>query len=78
MNFDFDHTGGHFTVNGTSFNNADPTPVLLQILSGKNLTGLLPAESIYYLPRNKTIEVQMPAFAFAGVCAFSSIYIQPY
>ncbi|VDB98171.1 unnamed protein product [Peniophora sp. CBMAI 1063] len=66
LNFDLDRTNGKFSVNGKSFKNADPMPVLLQVMSGKNLNDLMPSGSIYYLPRNKTIEVQMPAFALAG------------
>ncbi|OBZ73717.1 Laccase [Grifola frondosa] len=50
-----------FFINGTSF--VPPKlPVLLQILSG-NLTAqsLLPAGSVFTLPKNSTIELVMPA-----------------
>ena len=66
LEFDLSRETGEFTVNGESFKNEDPMPVLLQILNGKNPSDLLPSGSVYYLPRNKTIELQMPAFALAG------------
>lgn len=66
MAFDLDTSSGQFSVNGKSFKNADPMPVLLQVLSGKNPNDLLPSGSVYYLPRNQTIEIQMPALAIAG------------
>ena len=41
-------------------------PVLLQILSGaSNASDLMPADSIYYLPPNKVIEITMPALPLA-------------
>jgi FtsP/CotA-like multicopper oxidase with cupredoxin domain len=50
-----------FTVNGARFR-PPPAPVLLQILSGaRHPTELLPSGSVYELPRNKVIEVHMPA-----------------
>ena len=67
LDFDLNMTTDLFTANGKSFKNADPMPVLLQVMSGKNLDDLMPEGSIYYLPRNKTVEVQMPALALAGV-----------
>ncbi|KZV71499.1 multicopper oxidase [Peniophora sp. CONT] len=66
LNFGFDGAHGKFTANGKSFTNSDPMPVLLQVMSGKSFDELLPAGSVYHLPRNKTIEVQMPALALAG------------
>ncbi|KZV71498.1 multicopper oxidase [Peniophora sp. CONT] len=66
LDFDFDHEHDKFTVNGKSFASTDPRPVLLQVLSGKNLTELLPEGSVYYIPRNKTIELQMPAFTLGA------------
>ncbi|KIJ65363.1 multicopper oxidase [Hydnomerulius pinastri MD-312] len=54
--------GGHeYLVNGVSFA-PPPVPVLLQILSGaRHPTELLPSGSVYELPRNKVIEVSIPA-----------------
>lgn len=50
-----------FSVNGAHFV-PPPAPVLLQILSGaRHPTELLPAGSVYELPRNKVIEVHMAA-----------------
>ncbi|KAF9224239.1 Cu-oxidase-domain-containing protein [Gyrodon lividus] len=50
-----------FTVNGFSFK-SPPAPVLLQMLSGaRHPTELLPGGSVYELPRNKVIEINMPA-----------------
>ena len=50
-----------FNVNGVRFR-PPPAPVLLQILSGaRHPTELLPKGSVYELPRNKVIEVHMPA-----------------
>ncbi|KAG8221177.1 laccase [Butyriboletus roseoflavus] len=50
-----------FNVNGVRFR-PPPAPVLLQILSGaRHPTELLPRGSVYELPRNKVIEVHMPA-----------------
>jgi iron transport multicopper oxidase len=50
-----------FTVNGTSFN-PPSVPVLLQILNGKHdATELLPKGMVYPLPRNKVIQLTMPA-----------------
>ncbi|KAF8141342.1 laccase [Boletus edulis] len=50
-----------FNVNGVRFR-PPPAPVLLQILSGaRHPTELLPGGSVYELPRNKVIEVHMPA-----------------
>jgi FtsP/CotA-like multicopper oxidase with cupredoxin domain len=50
-----------FNVNGIRFR-PPPAPVLLQILSGaRHPTELLPSGSVYELPRNKVIEVHMPA-----------------
>ncbi|PFH45432.1 multicopper oxidase [Amanita thiersii Skay4041] len=59
----FNFTEFKFYVNGVSF--VPPTvPVLLQILSGaRTAQQLLPAGSVYTLPRNKTIEITMPGGA---------------
>ncbi|KAF8994966.1 laccase [Cyathus striatus] len=50
-----------FSVNGVSY--LPPTvPVLLQILSGaSNPSDLLPAGSIYPLPKNKVIQISIPS-----------------
>jgi hypothetical protein len=55
-----------FTINGVTF--VSPSvPVLLQILSGKMAaTDLLPAGSVYTLPRNKVVELSMPAGVAGG------------
>lgn len=50
-----------FNINGVRFR-PPPTPLLLQILSGaRHPTELLPSGSVYELPRNKVIEINMPA-----------------
>ncbi|KAG6329152.1 hypothetical protein ID866_9937, partial [Astraeus odoratus] len=50
-----------FTINGVSFQDP-PVPVLLQILSGAtHPSQLLPNGSVYGLPRNKVIELSIPA-----------------
>ncbi|KAJ3482318.1 hypothetical protein NLI96_g7059 [Meripilus lineatus] len=51
--------GGTFLVNGVSFVSPN-LPVLLQILNGRRPEDLLPRGSIYRLPRNATVELQMP------------------
>ncbi|KAF8888308.1 laccase-5 [Infundibulicybe gibba] len=54
--------------------NAPVDPCLLQILAGKyKPEDLMPAGSIYRLPRNKTIEVTVPAFALGGPHVFSVV-----
>ena len=60
MNISFDSTAFTLDVNGVAFK--PPTaPVLLQILSGaKSAQDLLPAGSIYSLPPNKVIEINIP------------------
>ena len=60
MNLGVNTTAGTFNVNGVSFQ--PPTvPVLLQILSGAtSAQDLLPAGSIYSLPPNKVIEINIP------------------
>lgn len=51
----------NFTLNGVAFH-SPPIPVLLQILSGaKTAKDLLPSGSVYPLPKNKVIEVSIPA-----------------
>ncbi|KIK79884.1 laccase [Paxillus rubicundulus Ve08.2h10] len=50
-----------FTINGRHFL-PPPAPVLLQMLSGaRHPSELLPSGSVYELPRNKVIEINMPA-----------------
>ncbi|KAK0231518.1 laccase lcc5 [Armillaria fumosa] len=55
-----------FTVNGETY--TPPTvPVLLQILSGaEDVSSLLPSGSIYYLPKNSSIELSIPAGVAGG------------
>ncbi|PAV19621.1 laccase [Pyrrhoderma noxium] len=51
---------GQFAVNGAPFNPPD-VPVLLQILSGvQDPQDLLPPGSVYGLPANKVIEINIP------------------
>nr|ACR24358.1 laccase [Polyporus grammocephalus] len=64
--FNLDFNGTNFFINNVSY--VSPTlPVLLQILSG-NLTAqsLLPAGSVYTLPRNQVIEVVVPGGLVGG------------
>ncbi|KAM6492570.1 laccase, multicopper oxidase [Amanita muscaria] len=60
LNVVYNTTESKYRVNGATFD--PPTvPVLLQILSGaRTAQELLPAGSIYVLPRNKSVEVSMP------------------
>ncbi|TFK20274.1 laccase 2 precursor [Coprinopsis marcescibilis] len=60
LNAVFDFATLTFAVNGAKFE--QPTvPVLLQIMSGAQTPQtLLPAGSVYVLPRNKVIELSMP------------------
>ncbi|KAH7891030.1 laccase [Phlebopus sp. FC_14] len=52
---------GGFTVNGVSYR-PPPVPVLLQMLSGaRHPSELLPSGSVYELPRNKVVEITIPA-----------------
>ncbi|TFY66487.1 hypothetical protein EVG20_g4598 [Dentipellis fragilis] len=55
-----------FAINGATFE--PPTvPVLLQILSGaKQASELMPAGSLYNLPANKTVEINIPGGAIGG------------
>lgn len=54
---------GNFEVNNASFVPPD-VPVLLQILSGaRSVDQLLPKGSVYLLPPNKVIEINMPGGA---------------
>ncbi len=46
-------------MNGVTFQNPS-VPVLLQILNGADPQGLLPNGSVYYLPRNKVIQISVP------------------
>lgn len=64
--FAFNGTALQFTVNGVTY--TSPTvPVLLQILSGaSSVSDLLPADSIFSLPSNSTIEISMPGGVVGG------------
>ncbi|KAK0227028.1 laccase lcc5 [Armillaria nabsnona] len=55
-----------FTINGETY--TPPTvPVLLQILSGaEDVSSLLPSGSIYYLPKDSSVEVSIPAGVAGG------------
>ncbi|KAG5650727.1 hypothetical protein H0H81_011243 [Sphagnurus paluster] len=59
----FNGTTRKFSINGATF--SPPTvPVLLQIISGaQTAQSLLPAGSVYSLPRNKVIELTIPGGA---------------
>ncbi|EIN05270.1 laccase [Punctularia strigosozonata HHB-11173 SS5] len=46
----------HFTVNGDEYERPS-VPVLLQILNGANASELLPKGSVFYVPKNKVIQV---------------------
>lgn len=59
INLNIGFQSGLFTINNATYK-SPPTPVLLQILRGAPPESLLPAGSIYPLPRNKTIEVTIP------------------
>ncbi|KAL0573068.1 hypothetical protein V5O48_008894 [Marasmius crinis-equi] len=63
----FDEKARRFTINSATF--TPPTvPVLLQILSGSaSPESLLPSDSIYVLPPNKTIQLSLPAGKSRGV-----------
>ena len=56
----FPQSAPFFTVNGVTYKS--PTvPVLLQILNGSfTAQDLRPQGSVYTLPRNKTIQINMP------------------
>ena len=65
LNIAFNYTQFQYTLNGAAF--IPPSvPVLLQILSGATTAQeLLPPGSVYVLPRNKVVEVTLPALALA-------------
>jgi iron transport multicopper oxidase len=71
------NNGTRFLVNDATFN-APPIPVLLQILSGaKKAAELLPKGDVIILPRNKVIEVSIPAMhAVGGPVSTFAIYFQ--
>ncbi|KDQ29908.1 multi-copper oxidase superfamily [Pleurotus ostreatus PC15] len=62
----FDFPSLQFTINGAPW--TSPTsPVLLQIISGaSSAADLLPPGSVYALPRNKVVELSIPALAVGG------------
>jgi iron transport multicopper oxidase len=64
--FSFDFANHKFLVNGATF--VPPTvPVLLQILSGaQRAQDLLPAGSVYPLPKGKVVELSMPSGVLGG------------
>ncbi|EJF57979.1 laccase [Dichomitus squalens LYAD-421 SS1] len=61
INLAFNFNGTNFFINNATF--VPPTvPVLLQIISGaQSATDLLPAGSVYELPRDASIELTLPA-----------------
>ena len=61
----FDFNGTNFFINNSTF--VPPTvPVLLQIISGaQSAQDLLPAGSVYELPRGASIELNLPATSSA-------------
>lgn len=66
LNLAFNATSVLFSINGVTY--VPPTvPVLLQILSGaQTAQDLLPPGSIYTLPRDKIVEVSIPAGVIGG------------
>jgi iron transport multicopper oxidase len=72
LNLALDPQTFDFTVNGVTFT-PPSVPVLLQILSG-NLaaTDLLPNGSVYTLPRNKVVELSIPAGVAGGPVSIST------
>lgn len=66
LDLTFNTTILRFAMNGIVYV-APTVPVLLQILSGaQSAQDLLPAGSVYALPRNKVIEVTLPGGAFGS------------
>jgi len=62
----FDDNDGKFYINGISYVSPD-VPILLQILSGaKSAQDLMPTGSVYTLPRNKVVEISIPALDDGG------------
>ena len=75
MNLSFDTTAITLDINGVAFK--PPTaPVLLQILSGaQSAQDLLPTGSVYSLPPNKVIEINIPGLPFSagGPVSFTTL-----
>ncbi|OBZ71590.1 Laccase-2 [Grifola frondosa] len=66
INLEFSFNGTDFFVNNATFT-PPSVPVLLQILSGTHRAqDLLPAGSVYSLPRNSSIEISMPGGVVDG------------
>ncbi|TDL26555.1 laccase [Rickenella mellea] len=62
----FNFTTFKFQINGVTFE-PPSVPVLLQVLSGKqDARDLLPAGSVYTLPRNKVVELTLPGGVIGG------------
>lgn len=62
-----------FTVNGKNFHEPS-VPLLLQLMSGaKTAQELLPDGPLYILPRNKVIELTMPAGVVGGPVSALSV-----
>jgi hypothetical protein len=73
LNMSYNASNFAYYINGATF--TPPTaPVLLQILSGaRSAHELLPPGSVYTLPRNKTVEVTIPAIAKGSPVSKSSL-----
>ncbi|KXN87841.1 Laccase-4 [Leucoagaricus sp. SymC.cos] len=64
--FGFDQEANLFTVNGTSYKSPS-VPVLLQMLSDtQRAQDLMPKGSVFEVPRNKTVQLDFPAFSVGG------------
>jgi iron transport multicopper oxidase len=75
----FDFASLKFKVNGALFEEPS-VPVLLQILSGATSpAALLPAGSIYSLPKNKVVEISIPGGSVGSpVRVLNPVLKQPY
>nr|AAD30964.1 laccase 1 precursor [Coprinopsis cinerea]AAR01241.1 laccase 1 [Coprinopsis cinerea]DAA04506.1 TPA_exp: laccase 1 [Coprinopsis cinerea okayama7\ len=66
LRFQLGFSGGRFTINGTAYESPS-VPTLLQIMSGaQSANDLLPAGSVYELPRNQVVELVVPAGVLGG------------
>ncbi|KAH9059206.1 laccase [Lactarius vividus] len=65
LDVSIDPSTSQFLVNGVSFE-SPKVPVLLQILSGADVSGLLPKGSIFPVGRSQSVEVSIPAGALGG------------
>ncbi|KAH9951951.1 laccase [Amylocystis lapponica] len=66
MNLQFSFNGGNFFVNNHSWTSPN-VPVLLQILSGAQIAqDIMPQDSVYSLPSNKSIQLSLPGGVIGG------------